>query len=73
MYRATPGIREPVNELRQRLQHEPDGHKKLRLQMLSLLASGQAPSRQDVAQRLGGHRHTIGRWVAIYGAGGVPA
>ena len=73
MYRATPGIREPVNELRPRLHQEHDGHKKLRLQMLYLLASGQAPSRQDVAQRLGVHRQTIGRWLAIDGAGGVPA
>jgi DNA-binding CsgD family transcriptional regulator len=65
MYRATPGIREHVNELKQRLQHEHDGHTKPRLQMLYLLASGQAHSRQDVAQLLGVHRHTIGRWLAI--------
>ena len=73
MYRVTPCIREHVNELRQRLQHEHDGHKKPRLQMLYLLASGQAHSRQDVAQLLGVHRHTIGRWLAIYAAGGLPA
>jgi transposase len=73
MYRATPGIREHVNELKQRLQHEHDGHKKPRLQMLYLLASGQAHSRQDVAQLLGVHRNTIGRWLAIYAAGGLQA
>jgi transposase len=73
MYRVTPYIREYVNELRQRLQHEHDGHKKPRLQMLYLLASGQAHSRQEVAQLLGVHRNTIGRWLAIYAAGGLPA
>ena len=73
MYRVTHGIREHVNELRQRLQYEHDGHKKLRLQMLYLLASGQAHSRQEVAQLLGVHRNTIGRWLAIYGTGGLPA
>jgi hypothetical protein len=73
MYRATRCIREHVNELKQRLQHEHDGHKKPRLQMLYLLASGQAHSRQDVAQLLGVHRNTIGRWLAIYAAGGLQA
>jgi transposase len=73
MYRVTPYIREHVNELRQRLQYEHDGHKKPRLQMLYLLARGQAHSRQDVAHLLGVHRNTIGRWLAIYAAGGLPA
>jgi transposase len=73
MYRATPGIREQVHERKQRLQHEHDGPKKPRLQMLSLLASGQAHSRQDVAQLLGVQRKTIGRWWAIYAAGGLQA
>ena len=71
MYRAIPGIREHANELKQRLQHEHSGHKKPRLQMLSLLASGQARSRQDVAHLLGVHRHTISRWLALYAAGGL--
>jgi transposase len=73
MYRVPPRIREDVNELRRRLQHEHDGHKKPRLQMLYLLASGQAHSRQEVAQLLGVHRNTIGRWLAIYAAGGLQA
>jgi DNA invertase Pin-like site-specific DNA recombinase len=70
MYRSTPRIREDVHELRQHLQHEHDGHKKPRLQMRYLLASGQAHSRQEVARLLGVHRQTIGRWWAIYAAGG---
>jgi transposase len=73
MYRVIPRIREDVNELRQHLQHEHDGHTKPRLQMLYLLASGQAHSRQQVAQLLAVHRNTIGRWLAIYAAGGLQA
>jgi len=41
--------------------------------MLSLLASGQARTRQDVARLLGVHRHTIRQWLAVYAAGGLPA
>jgi transposase len=73
MRKAIPGITARVGELKPRLRHEPDGHKKPRLQMLSLLASGQAHSRQDVAHLLGVHRHTIGRWLALYTAGGLHA
>lgn len=39
--------------------------------MLSLLASGQAQTRQDVAQRLGVHRHTVGPWLARDATGGL--
>jgi transposase len=41
--------------------------------MLYLLASGRAHTRQDVAQLLGVHRHTIGHWLARYEAGGLAA
>ena len=71
MYRDIPPIREPVAEVKQRLQHEHHGRKKPRLQMLYLLASGQAHSRQEVAQLLGLSRNTIGRWLATYEAGGL--
>ncbi len=71
MYRDIPPIREPVAELKQCLQHEHHGRKKPRLQMLYLLASGQAHSRQEVAQLLGLSRNTIGRWLATYEAGGL--
>jgi hypothetical protein len=62
-----------ADELKPLLQHDHDGHKKPRLQMLSLLASGQAQPRQQRAHLLGGHRHTIGRWLAIYARGGLAA
>jgi transposase len=43
------------------------------LHMLYLLATRQAQDRQDVARLLGIHRHTIGRWLARYAAGGMDA
>jgi transposase len=52
---------------------EHDGHKKTRLQMLYLLASRQAHSRQDVARLLGVHRNTISRWLTLYATGGLAA
>jgi transposase len=41
--------------------------------MLYLLASGQAHTRQAVAQLLGLHRQTIGHWLALDEAGGLHA
>jgi transposase len=73
MRNAIPPIHEEVAALKERLQHEHDGHKKPRLQMLYLLASGQAHTRQDVARLLGLHRNTISRWLAIYAVGGLEA
>jgi transposase len=73
MRTALPPITDHTDELQHRLQREHDGHKKPRLQMLYLLASGQSHTRQDVAHLLGVHRHTIGRWLAIYAAGGLDA
>jgi transposase len=73
MRKAIPPITEHAGALKQRLQREHDSPKKLRLQMLYLLASQQAHERQEVAQLLGVHRNTIGRWLAIYAAGGLDA
>jgi Homeodomain-like domain len=66
-----PPIHEEVAALKERLPHAHNSHKKPRLQRLSLLASGQAHTRQDVAPLLGVHRHTLGRWLALYAAGGL--
>jgi transposase len=73
MRNPIPTIHEAVPALKERLQHEPDGHKKPRVQMLYLLASGQAHTRQDVARLLGVHRHSISRWLALYATGGLAA
>jgi putative transposase len=50
MHNPLPLITEHKDTLKQRLQREHDGRKKPRLQMLYLLASGQAQSRREVAQ-----------------------
>jgi transposase len=71
MRNALPVITEDAETLKQRLQREHDGHKQPRLQMLYLLASGQAQTRRDVAQLLGVHRNTIGHWLARYTRGGL--
>jgi transposase len=73
MRNPIPPIPEDVAALKERLHHERDGHKKPRLQMLYLLASGQAHTRQAVARLLGVHRNTVSHWLAIYAAGGVAA
>jgi transposase len=73
MRKAIPPIPEPAADLKERLRHEHDRHKRLRLQMLYLLASGQAHERQEVARLLGVHRNTVGRWLALYAAGGLAA
>jgi transposase len=70
---AIPPLTDQADDLQHHLQREHDGPKKPRLQMLYLLASGQAHTRQDVARLLGVHRNTIGRWLALYAAGGLSA
>jgi hypothetical protein len=71
MRNALPVIREDAATLKQRLPHEPDGRKRPRLQRLDLLARGQAHTRRDVARLLGGHRQTIGPWLARDATGGL--
>jgi transposase len=73
MHNPVPPIREDEAALTQRLHHEHDGPKKLRLQMLYLLVTRQALDRQEVARLLGVHRNTVGRWLALYAAGGMDA
>lgn len=73
MRKALPVMTEAVENLKQRLQREHDGRKKPRLQMLYLLASGQAQTRHEVAHLLGVHRNTIGHWLTIYETGGLEA
>jgi transposase len=73
MRNALPVISADVENLKQRLQHEPHGRQKPRLQRRSRLASGQAQTRRAVATRLGVPRHTLGHWLARYATGGVAA
>jgi transposase len=73
MRKALPVIAQDTEILKQRRQRERDGRKKPRLQMLYLLASGQAQTRLEVAQLLGVHRNTIGHWLRRYEGGGLEA
>lgn len=68
-----PPSREDEATRKERLQREHDGQRKLRLQMRYLLVTRQARERQEVARLLGGHRQTIGRWLARDAAGGLDA
>lgn len=53
MRTAIPPITDHADDLKQRLPREHDGHKRTPLQMLYLLASQQAQTRQGVARLLG--------------------
>ena len=64
---------EDADILKQGLPQERDGRKQPRLQMLSVLASGPAQTRLEVAQLLGVHRNTIGHWLRRYEGGGLEA
>jgi hypothetical protein len=70
---ASPPLRAPVDDRQQRRQREHDGPKPPRLQRRSLLASGHARARQEVASRLGVPRNPSGRRLALYAAQGLDA
>ncbi len=73
MNNAVPPIHESAAELKELLTRERRREKQQRLHALYLLASGQARSRITVASLLGVSRGTVGRWLATYAAGGLPA
>jgi Homeodomain-like domain len=73
MHRERPVIRESPDELKALLKQETHRQKRQRLHALFLFASHQATTRQEVARLLGVHRHTIGRWIDCYVAGGLSA
>jgi hypothetical protein len=67
-----PPIHETPAALQARRTAEGDAHASQRLQAVSLLPTPQARSRRQVAHLLGGHRETVGRWVAADAPGGLP-
>jgi transposase-like protein len=73
MNRAMPVIQESADDLKHRLQQERDPRKRQRLQLLYLIASGQARRRTHAAQLLGVERNTVGRWLTQYAQGGLAA
>lgn len=71
MYRKLPPITETADDLRQRMRQETHPKKRERLQLLYLLASGQAKTRTAAAAMLGVYRETVGHWLDAYVAGGI--
>ncbi|MFO8232164.1 MAG: BspA family leucine-rich repeat surface protein [Longimonas sp.] len=66
-----PEITEPVDELEQLVGKERDAQIQRRFQMLWLLKSGKAKSRNAAARHLGVDNNTIADWLALYEAGGL--
>jgi transposase len=73
MRKSLPTITERAEELQALLRTKPNGKKRVRLQALYLLASGQAASQLGLAKLLAVHRHTIQTWLKQYEAGGLIA
>jgi transposase len=71
MRKRTPTITESADALHQRMKQEKDPKKRQRLQALYMVASGHARYRQEVADLLGVHRHSVAAWFEAYAAGGV--
>ncbi len=71
MRKKLPTIHERAAALHQRLNSEPDGKKRPRLPALSLVASGPARHRQEVARWLGVPRHRVAAWLEAYATGGI--
>lgn len=65
-----PSITESADALHQRMK-EKDVKKRQRLQALYLAASGRAHHRQDIADLLGVHRHSVAAWFEAYAEGGI--
>jgi hypothetical protein len=63
MNKKLPIIKESPKVLPQKLKNEADPKKHLRLQVLYLITSKQARSRQAVSQLLAVHRHTVADWL----------
>jgi transposase len=71
MRKKMPTITENADALHQRMKQEKDLKKRQRLQALYLAASGRAHQRQEIADLLGVHRHSVAAWFEAYAAGGL--
>ena len=71
MNKPLPSIAETPESLQKQLKRETVPKKRLRLQALYLLASGQVRSRLALAKLLAVHRHTIQTWLQLYEEGGL--
>ena len=73
MRTALPPIHEDATTLKQRFKAEPHPARRQRLQVLYLLASGQARTRRAAAALVGVARNTVGLWLTTYQQGGLTA
>ena len=71
MRKRMPTITESPDAIHQRLKQETDPQKRQRLQALYVAASGHVHHRQDIADLLGVHRHSVAAWFEAYAAGGL--
>ncbi|NEQ27560.1 MAG: helix-turn-helix domain-containing protein [Microcoleus sp. SIO2G3] len=66
-------VKESLDELVQQLQQVKTQTDKERLQVLYWLKQEKPPSIGAIAQAIGKHRNTVGRWLLKYREGGVSA
>ena len=59
-------VKEEPETLVEMMKKEKDARKLPRLQMLYLIATRQAKTRQEVGQLLGIHGETVGKWLTRY-------
>ena len=71
MNKKVPEITESVEDLKVLLRQAKKKHEIQRLTALYLLKSGQAKTRIQVAEALGGNRVSVGHWLAAYETGGL--
>jgi transposase len=71
MRKKMPTITESADALHQRMKQEKDLKKRQRLQALYLVASERAHHRQEIAELLGVHRHSVAAWLDAYATGGI--
>jgi len=71
MRKKMPPMTESADALHQRRQQDKDLKKRQRLQALSRVASGHAHHRQEIAELLGVHRHSVAAWVEVDATGGL--
>lgn len=71
MNKALPKINESAEELKELLRTERNSKRQNRLQVLYLIVTGQARSREKVAAMLGKSRNTISDWLKLYETQGL--
>jgi transposase len=71
MRTVLPTIVESAEVLRNRFKAESNIARRQRLQVLWLIADGQARSRQQAADMVGVHRNSVCDWLTLYANGGL--